>query len=215
MLNKVIKSSRVYSLPDPLCVESNVERSYWLRFKAGDKDAYASLYNLYAALLFRYGRKIIHDRELVKDGIHDLFVELWKNRSTLGEPESVKNYLIKSLRRKLFRQIKNQKTVLLDKQAEENDTQIVFPHEFTLITNQLIKEQGQNLSKALNTLTKRQREIIFLLFYDDMKPTEVADIMSLTLRTVYNTTYNALQLLKKNIILSVMLLLLASEANFF
>lgn len=172
---------------------------YWAQFKQGNQQAYATLYSMYAALLLRYGRKIIQDREVVKDCLHDLFVELWRNRQTLGNPESVKNYLLKSMRTKLYKKLKGDKWVLTDRMEEEGAVAQESSPEFAIIQEQFAAEQRQTIENGLKQLSKRQREIIFLLFYEEMSPNEVAHVMSLTIRTVYNTTYNAIQVLKKNI----------------
>jgi RNA polymerase sigma factor (sigma-70 family) len=172
---------------------------YWAQFKQGNQQAYATLYSMYAALLLRYGRKIIQDREVVKDCLHDLFVELWRNRQTLGNPESVKNYLLKSMRTKLYKKLKGDKWVLTDHMEEENPEVQEASPEFALIQEQFVSQQRQTIENGLKQLSKRQREIIFLLFYEEMSPNEVATVMSLTVRTVYNTTYNAIQVLKKSI----------------
>ncbi|MDJ1467857.1 sigma-70 family RNA polymerase sigma factor [Cytophagaceae bacterium DM2B3-1] len=180
---------------------SEMERSryYWTAFKQGDQNAYAMLYNIHAALLLRYGRKIIHDREVVKDCLHDLFIELWRNRQTIGNPESVKNYLLKSLRTKLYKKLKGDKWVVSDEWEESDNRLHEISPEYAIIQSQWALEQKHSIDNALKKLSKRQREIIFLLFYEDMSPTEVATVMSLTIRTIYNTTYNAIQVLKKNI----------------
>lgn len=179
--------------------EMERDRHYWILFKEGDQKAYGTLYSMYASLLLRYGRKIIHDREVVKDCLHDLFVELWRNRQSIGSPESVRNYLLKSLRTKLYKKLKGDKWVASDNWEENDAIHYESSPEYAIIRDQLEIEQKHTIDNALNKLSKRQREIIFLLFYEEMSPNEVACVMSLTIRTIYNTTYNAIQVLKKNI----------------
>jgi len=77
--------------------------SEWNSFKQGDWDAYAKLYNRYYSSLNNYGYKFTRDVSLIEDTIHDLFVKLWNSKANLGNPESVKNYLYKSMRGILFR----------------------------------------------------------------------------------------------------------------
>ncbi len=67
----------------------------------------------------------------------------------------------------------------------------------------LIKDQADAelkilLRQALGQLTKRQREAIFLRFFGKMTFQEVADIMSMTLKSTYNLISKALDELQKH-----------------
>lgn len=174
------------------------EKLCWNKFREGDKNAYLYIYNKYSNLLFRYGRKIVQDREVVKDAIHDLFVELWKNKHNLGEAASIKNYLLKSLRRKLIRTLKKNIVITGEDRLDDYKKEFVLSRENDIILSEMSDEQKERLTLALNKLTPRQKEIVFLLFYDDCPPKEIASIMSLQIRTVYNTVHNAIQVLKKH-----------------
>lgn len=172
------------------------ENFLWNQFKANDKSAYSYFYESYAALLFRYGCKISTDRELVKDCIHDLFTELWKNKANLSNPVSVKNYLVKSLRNKLLREISKQSKFVNKDSIEEADFGFIHSNEFEMIHAESKNENEKQLINALRKLSNKQKEIIFLLYYNNLSPAEVAAIMSVSIRTIYNTTFNAIQSLK-------------------
>jgi RNA polymerase sigma factor (sigma-70 family) len=168
----------------------------WADFKQGDKAAYAYFYSKYASLLFRYGCKVMQDKELVKDCLHDLFTELWRNKANLSVPPSVKNYLIKSLRNKLVRELTKQSRFVDEESVPEIELGVVSSHEFEIIHNQNKTEQERQLVAAIKKLTNKQKEIIFLLYYNNLSPAEVAAIMSVSVRTIYNTTFSAIQVLK-------------------
>ncbi|WP_207535065.1 RNA polymerase sigma factor [Desertivirga arenae] len=185
----------------------NDEARLWENFKQGDKSAYASFYSKYSSLLFRYGCKVTQDREMVKDCMHDLFTELWKNKATLGSPASVKNYLVKSLRNKLIREIAKQAKFVDEEGVPETHLGIVSSPELQMVNSQAKSEQERQLIAALRKLTNRQKEIIFLLYYNNLTPAEVASIMSISVRTIYNTTFSAIQLLKGEMAIIVILAL--------
>ncbi len=58
---------------------------------------------MYAPDLLNYGRKVTHDVALIEDSIHDLFIELWQSRANLTDTNSIKLYLVRSLRNKINR----------------------------------------------------------------------------------------------------------------
>lgn len=58
----------------------------WLSFKQGNEDAFTELMELYYPSMLNYGLRFQNDRELVKDCIQDLFLELWKPESRSRRP---------------------------------------------------------------------------------------------------------------------------------
>src|ERR1700754_5107003 len=82
----------------------------WLQFKNGDREAFAVLYEKFIIPLIAYGTKLCPDRELLKDQIQELFVELWNSRENLSIPGATRFYLLKALRYKLIRLEKHRHT---------------------------------------------------------------------------------------------------------
>jgi hypothetical protein len=78
------------------------ENRYWQDFIAGNREAFKVLYDGYADALFSYGCLYSRDRDLVKDCLHDLFVDLDRYRTGLNPDVNVRAYLLASLRRKLL-----------------------------------------------------------------------------------------------------------------
>lgn len=185
----------------------------WDSFKSGDKSAYAYFYNEYSSLLYRYGCKIVSDRELVKDCMHDLFTEIWKNKANLSNPVSIKNYLVKSLRNKLVRAISKQSRFVQEGLLTEKDLGFVDSNELDMVSKETKQENERKLINALRTLTNKQKEIIFLLYYNNLSPVEVAAIMSVSVRTIYNTTFNAIQSLKSEMAIVTVLFLLENHSK--
>lgn len=186
------------------------ETVMWRMFKCGNKDAYEQLYTIYSPLLFRYGCKIVSDREVVKDCLHDLFTELWKNKANLGDPASVKNYLIKSMRNRLIKTLDKESKFVNADGVRDIDYGEVISHELSIIYSQVKAEQRKQLIAAIKKLSNQQKEIIFLLFYGDMSAAEVSAILSVSVRTIYNTTFNAIQALKSEMIMMLMAVVLAA-----
>jgi RNA polymerase sigma factor (sigma-70 family) len=165
----------------------NTERDevIWCIFKKGNKQAFAVLYQRYFKILFQYGLRRAGDRDLVKDCIHDLFVDIWKNKENLSEPNSVKAYLLSAIQRKLSRQINKFRS------QQNNIAQMMMPllvncKEDQMIEDQIELEQNHSVNKALNALTKREREAIYLKFYSNLSYKEVAAKMAITVESTYN-----------------------------
>nr|GFC66022.1 hypothetical protein [Tanacetum cinerariifolium] len=71
-------------------------------------------------------------------------------------------------------------------------------------------EQSARLLAALNRLSKRQREALYLKFFDGFAYERIAEVMGLNTQSVRNLIFNALQVLRK--VLAVVALLLCGLA---
>jgi RNA polymerase sigma factor (sigma-70 family) len=168
----------------------------WSAFKTGDWDAYTSLYHAYFRLHNYYGYKFTRDVNLIEDAIHDLFVNLWANRENLGNPLSVRNYLYKSVRNTLFRKIRNQSRFAdLTESDEHVPFEVSFDHQ--MILNEEQKKVQDTLQSVLSQLPPRQREIVYLRFYDGLSYEEIADIMGINVSSTYKLLYKALENLQQ------------------
>jgi RNA polymerase sigma factor (sigma-70 family) len=170
----------------------------WNRFLDGDQDAFADLMRLHYKDLYNFATRFTPDEALIKDCLQELFLTLWKNRTTINETSFVKFYLLRSLRRKLFRHLSRQKKSI-------GYTEFQFETLFRSspsVENKIVREESRlelslRVKKLLSNLSKRQQEIIYLRFYMDADIEEIAEIMSLNRQSVYNLFHDALKKLKK------------------
>ena len=184
----------------------------WDSFKRGDWDAYTTLYNEHFSLLNNYGYKFTRDLSLIEDSVHDLFVRLWATRNNLGNPVSVKNYLFKSLRHILLRKI--QKKTRFSERINDD----YYPFEVTythhLPSAMEDRELQQQVRCIIDNLPARQKEIIYLRFYEGLSYEEIADIMSISINSTYKLLYKALQSLQTSMGSSLLVSLLCFNLCF-
>lgn len=169
----------------------------WRRFRSGDRNAMAVIFNENYDSLYHYGKKLIQDEDLVKDCIQNLFLKVWTTRDKLMAVRFVRPYLLKALRRHIADQItdRNRKDILHG--HFHGDFQITFSHEDFLIGMQTSLEQSQALARSLNNLAARQREAVFLKFYEDLDYTKIAEVMALNVQSVRNLIHQSLKSIKQ------------------
>ena len=177
----------------------------WEAFRTGDAQALAALFAAYYDALYGYGLKLTGDEELVKDCIQNLFQKLWRRRAGLRPVQVVKAYLFKALRRHL-----GDETKLLRRHrhllpAYTDSFEVTYSHEEFLIAQQTDYEQSARLLAALNGLSKRQREALYLKFFDGFSYERVAEVMSLNIQSVRNLIFNALKAVRKVMLVSLAL----------
>ena len=159
----------------------------WDKIQQGDEEAFRQLYEQYAD-----GMKIAGDDTLVTEAIQSLFVYIFEKRETCAAPQSIPAYLCVSLRHMIVNELKKENSGSFKSLDEVGTNEYQFDLEIdietAIIHSELEKEQLEVLQKELNNLTKQQREVLYLKYYKKMSPEEIAQVMGLTSRTVYNTT---------------------------
>jgi RNA polymerase sigma factor (sigma-70 family) len=170
----------------------------WKSFRDGDEKAFITIFDKMIKPLYAYGLRFVNDGELVKDAIQELFIEIWKNRERLGETNSIKFYLLRSLRRKLFRiKTANAKITKVSLTDEILNETAPSP-ESAIIVEQSAKETDDRIAILLAGLTLRQREAIHLRYFEEMEYNKIAAVMDLTKQAVYNLIHKAIDSLKKS-----------------
>lgn len=170
------------------------EEALWNSFRTGDDKAFIVIFERYGQVLYNYGCKIVKDQELVRDNVQDLFFELFRKRKRLGRTDAIKFYLFRSLRRKLVRTqtgISRISSLLLDSDA------ITISHESALIEEQTFEERRILLESRLSRLTNRQKEAVFLRYYEELSYDKIAEIMGVRKQAVYNLINQSIQILRK------------------
>lgn len=176
------------------------DEQLWQVFKNGSRAALAYLYQLYFFKLYNYGIKICQDEDLVKDSIQELFVYLWKKKENLSENNAIKLYLYKSLRRSIYTQLrKNQRSLFKKEITEQYRFEFILSSEQALIAQEISAQQKEELLQALNQLPQRQKEVVFLRYFENLSPQEVSIAMSLTLNSTYVLLSRAISFLKKHV----------------
>jgi RNA polymerase sigma factor (sigma-70 family) len=160
----------------------------------GDSAALQELYHMYYQYLFGAGFSLCLDRELTKDCIHDLFLSIWANRTQMNPVSSVGTYLRTCLRRKIIDILKKEQ--FLEQNISSDDYENQFSYEEVIIAFQTEQETKQKLEKALAQLTKKQKEVIKLRFFENKSFEEIAFLLNSEPRTIYNHMYEAMKQLR-------------------
>lgn len=184
----------------------STDAALWDDFLGGSKSAYAYLYQKYAPVLYNYGYKIAQNRELTEDCLQDLFLTILETRERLGRTDSIKFYLMRALRREIVRKLTNEQR--FDHEPDALNFTIEFYYEPTWLDRQISTEQSTLLLRELNNLPARQKEALFLKFFDNLSYEEIAGVMGIEQTSVYKIVYKGIASLQKRIPAGMVALLL-------
>jgi RNA polymerase sigma factor (sigma-70 family) len=172
--------------PRPLFFTNNESLSekdskIWNAFRQGNREALDYIFKEHASNLYAYGTRFTKDQELVLDCIQDLFVELWNRRRTLNETNSIKFYLLKSLRRRIAKTVHGAKRLeAITDEVQYLEEKMNFSVEQLMVAQESDIARKAALKRALEGLTKRQRESIYLKFFQGLKNEAIASVMGLS-----------------------------------
>jgi len=172
----------------------------WQQLKNSSELALGKLIKKYFNPLQNYGYKFIKNEAFVKDCVQEVFVEIWSRRNTITQPESVRAYLLSCVRKKILRESVRQK---MNQESEiqdiENDLNFVeFSPELQIIEHESTEETTQKISKLLSSLPKRQREVVYLRYYQNLERDEIAQIMGISSQSVSNLLQVAFKTIRDN-----------------
>jgi RNA polymerase sigma factor (sigma-70 family) len=162
----------------------------WKRISKGDIKSFEFIYETYSEDLFRYGQKLTLNREFIEDSIHDTFLYVWENKEILEIRSSLKFYFIKIFKRKLFKKLKELKC---SSSFEVNGEPWEDSIQELLLEKQIILESNKNVRSAINNLSDRQREAIFLRYIEGLSYEQVANLMDMKVESLYNLISKSLK----------------------
>ncbi|HEY8388900.1 MAG TPA: RNA polymerase sigma-70 factor [Parasegetibacter sp.] len=186
------------------------------RFRSGDDDAFAQLYRKYNKKVFFYVRKFTNDLSEAEDISSECFIKLWNRKETFHTMESIAAFLYVAARNSCYDLLRHTK-MKAEKQAEL--TELLYePDEDYFRAEQIRLELLKLISKEVDKLPARMREIFLLSYSEGLKPAQIAERLQLNVQTVKNQRLNAVRLLKAALadhpLLATLLMILEFDGKF-
>jgi RNA polymerase sigma factor, sigma-70 family/RNA polymerase sigma-70 factor, Bacteroides expansion family 1 len=159
----------------------STERSLVIRLIAGDEDAFCELYATYKNRLIYFAMRFLKSREYAEDIFQDAFTVIWESRRFINPNTSFSAYLYTIVRNRILNQLRelanenHLKEQILSQAIDYNNN----------TNNEIFADELQELiSRALQQLTPRQREIFKMSREKQMTHKEIADTLGISINTV-------------------------------
>lgn len=166
------------------------------RLQQNDEQALASLMNYYYHDLYNYAAKFTTDTALIKDCIQEIFISLWQRRETATTILSPKYYFLRATKNKILKALHKSHNVSLSQLPNDYD----FVHEFSveqlIVEKQVTEEKAEKIKKTLAQLSKKQKEIIYLKYYQYLDHAQIAELMNLNRQSAYNLLHETMHKLR-------------------
>lgn len=179
--------------PD-IALPMTIQRIKELQHRVGrfdDQHAYRELYTALYGCLFGFAKSIVTSRETAEEIVSDVFIRLWERRRELEKIGNLKVYLYVAARNTAFNYLDKQKrspTNSID-DVDAEFISIYFDPEQLLVTADMLAL----IQRAIENLPPKCKLIFKLVKEDGLKYREVAEILSLSVKTVENQLAIALE----------------------
>jgi len=167
----------------------------WQLARQGDTQAFEQIHRELFPALYYYALKLLEDNELADDAVQDLFIKIWVKRATIGELQKVKAYFFSALRHQVLNQLRNLRLRQLNI-SRLLQPEIEFSPEEIVVHQEEADSLRARLLALLNGLPPRQREAIYLHYFEGLDYQQVASIMGVNYQSVLNLTQKAMQKLR-------------------
>ncbi len=151
------------------------------------KEWLARCMRSYYTDMYNYGTRFTRDEQMVKEGIQEIFINLWQNRHTAGRVDNLKFYFLRAVKNKMLtsmeRCCRGQNTIA-------NKSSYPFLHEFSIdkiiVTRQIPAENSEQLQYILDSFTCSEKEVVYLKYYQHIDNEQIAALMNVSRQYVYN-----------------------------
>jgi RNA polymerase sigma-70 factor, ECF subfamily len=167
------------------------------RIRHGDTGQFESLFRSSYVSLVRYAGTLVRDHDTAEEIVQDLFFRLWQDREKIKIKSSLNGYLFRSVHNSCLHWIDHNRIV--EKHAAEMS---VKEGENAQNTEEIIRfiELQEKVAQILERLPERCGRIFCMNRFDGLKYSEIAEKMSLSVKTVEADMGKALKEFRKALI---------------
>ncbi|MFT3682820.1 MAG: sigma-70 family RNA polymerase sigma factor [Ferruginibacter sp.] len=186
--------------------DNDMLQQWWQQCLNNDTGAFAAIHEALFEGLYNYAAKLLDDEDLADDAIQDLFIKIWNKRFSIGSLRKVKPFFYTTLRRQVLNQLRDSKVRHI-KISMTAEPAIEFSQEEIFIQKEADAGLKEKIISLLNSLPERQRELIYLHYFENLTITQIAEIMNINQQSAMNIKQRALQKMRSVNLLHLFLLL--------
>ncbi|MCW8813909.1 MAG: RNA polymerase sigma-70 factor [Chlorobium sp.] len=170
----------------------------------GNHNAFEILFKTYSQKLIYFSRRYVRDKQIAENIIQDVFLTIWQNKKNLNPTKNIQSYLFTAVKNESLKQLRH---LNVENQQRENVSGLSIVE---LNPDETIdqKELREELNKAINDLPDKCREIFAMSRFDQLKYSEIADILGISVKTVETQMGRALKKLREQLAHLILIILI-------
>ena len=175
----------------------NDERALVLRLIGGDEDAFCELYAAYKNRLIYFAMRFLKSREYAEDVFQDAFTVVWQSRRFIDPDASFSSYLYTIIRNRLLNHLCDAANV---EQLKESILSQALDYTDDTKREVMLNDLKFIISRALEQLTPRQREIFEMSREAQLSHKEIAGELGISVNTVQEHISSSLKIIRTYLI---------------
>ena len=167
------------------------------RIRQGDVEQFESLFRSSYVSLVRYAKTLIKDHDNAEEIVQDLFFRIWQDKEKIKIESSLNGYLFRSVHNRCLHYIEHNRVVarhaeeMSYRQSESQESPSDILH---------YKELQARIARILERLPERCGKIFYMSRFEGLKYTEIAEKLSVSVKTVESNMGRALKEFRKELI---------------
>lgn len=172
----------------------DLDQLLWKTVNLDDEKAFEQLFGFFYQPLLKYAGKYIDNRSVCEDIVQETFVSLWEHRKTLYISQSVRSYLIASIRNHCLNHLKKEGVTHKYDEFILNTTSQKEIEDFYLLT-----ELSEMLDKALARLPETYRMVFEMHRIEKKSYENIANELCISVRTAKRYKSHVVDILRKDL----------------
>ena len=179
----------------------DIERAWVSRSRAGDVDAFESIFRRYYEQLCLFAEGLLRSPEPARDAVQDVFVAIWKHKESCRGCDNLRVYLFAAVRNRALKLLRHRGVVnrtrarmTLEQRSPGHGAAPQTPEEEIDA-----RELAAAVERIIEKLPERSREAYLLHRRDGLSYAEIAAVMDVSARTVENHIARALRGLREGL----------------
>ncbi|MEI6142183.1 MAG: RNA polymerase sigma-70 factor [Mariniphaga sp.] len=168
-----------------------------LSLQKGEKLAFEAVYTDFFGVIYHLALQYLHDEKVSEEIVQDSFMKLWEIRETLNDRFNIRNFLYTITKNNCLNYLRNQKTAFKH-QENLKYLEMQFNYEALEKLGSYVEfeELRLKIDHAIASLPDELRETFLLSRFDELQYKEIADKLSVSVKTVEARMTKSLKILR-------------------
>jgi RNA polymerase sigma-70 factor, ECF subfamily len=192
-------------------VENLPERELFSAIASGDITAFEMYFKTYYQPLCNYAYTFLQDKDEAEEIVQNTFLSVWEKSSVLNVKTSAKSYLYAMVRNACLNVIKHSK---IKQRYIGEELALTNPGYESVMNKVSSLELESKITEAIEKLPDQCRLVFKLSRYEDLKYSEIADQLKISIKTVENHMGKALKIMRTELKDFLPVLILLTKTSF-
>ncbi|MCI2121452.1 MAG: RNA polymerase sigma-70 factor [Bacteroidales bacterium] len=172
------------------------EKTLLRRLRKGDSESFLELYDKYAGRIYNFISSILADKSLAEDMTQDCFMKVWEKRENIDPEGRFVAYIYTIARHFVYKETRKRllgERFLSYEKANSNSAEDTTTNE---MNRKYIEER---IGKIIGGFPEAMKRIYLMNTREGKKPSQIAEELGISVKTVDTQLYRARKALRKGI----------------